>query len=145
MQMQLQQIFLWQNEDATKWDHLAELLKFALALIDTLNRINSQSFNNFMLRIGKGLQCPLFQLLCRGDNYFSFLLLQIMLFCRSTKRTVEAILRLLPLLLPVLLNLINSVHDTLRKEAFWTCLDQIENFFVPLPLTQISQQFAGFS
>ena len=42
------------------WNHLAELLEFALALSDTLHRINSQSFNNFMLRIGEFLKKVIF-------------------------------------------------------------------------------------
>ncbi len=36
-----------------RWQHLADLVEFALALNETLNRINEQSFNHFMLRIGK--------------------------------------------------------------------------------------------
>ena len=43
---------LSQDAAETVWNHLAQLMEFALALIETLNRINSQSFNNFMLRIG---------------------------------------------------------------------------------------------
>ena len=35
-----------------RWQHLADLVEFALALNETLNRINEQSFNHFMLRIG---------------------------------------------------------------------------------------------
>lgn len=35
-----------------EWRHLAELLQFALALQETLSRINQQSFNSFRLRIG---------------------------------------------------------------------------------------------
>uniref|UniRef100_A0A3Q2YYK5 Adenylate cyclase type 3 n=1 Tax=Hippocampus comes TaxID=109280 RepID=A0A3Q2YYK5_HIPCM len=34
------------------WQHLADLADFALAMIVTLNSLNKQSFNNFMLRIG---------------------------------------------------------------------------------------------
>lgn len=36
-----------------KWGHLEQLTEFALALKDTLNNINKESFNNFVLRIGK--------------------------------------------------------------------------------------------
>lgn len=36
-----------------KWAHLEQLTEFALALKDTLNNINKESFNNFVLRIGK--------------------------------------------------------------------------------------------
>lgn len=42
--------------DATikeKWSHLAQLTEFALTLKDTLNVINKESFNNFVLRMGK--------------------------------------------------------------------------------------------
>lgn len=42
-------------EDApntVKWAHLAQLTEFALALKETLNNINKESFNNFVLRIG---------------------------------------------------------------------------------------------
>ncbi|XP_064651724.1 adenylate cyclase type 3-like [Lineus longissimus] len=35
-----------------RWHHLVELVEFALALRETLEKINSQSFNNFILRIG---------------------------------------------------------------------------------------------
>ncbi|RWS27903.1 adenylate cyclase type 3-like protein [Leptotrombidium deliense] len=43
------------SEDASdieKWAHLAQLTEFALALKDTLNNINKESFNNFVLRMG---------------------------------------------------------------------------------------------
>lgn len=36
-----------------KWAHLAQLTEFALALKETLTNINKESFNNFVLRIGK--------------------------------------------------------------------------------------------
>ena len=36
-----------------KWQHLVDLVEFARALMDVIERINSQSFNHFMLRIGK--------------------------------------------------------------------------------------------
>ncbi|KAL7987184.1 hypothetical protein Chor_006103, partial [Crotalus horridus] len=36
-----------------RWQHLADLADFALAMKETLMNINYQSFNNFMLRIGK--------------------------------------------------------------------------------------------
>ncbi|KAF7694560.1 hypothetical protein HF521_008313 [Silurus meridionalis] len=35
-----------------RWQHLAELADFALAMKITLNNLNKQSFNSFMLRIG---------------------------------------------------------------------------------------------
>lgn len=50
-------IFVWQKEeqsDRERWQHLADLADFALAMKVTLMNINYQSFNNFMLRIGKG-------------------------------------------------------------------------------------------
>lgn len=42
----------YENEKA-RWQHLADLTEFAFALKDTLDSINQQSFNNFLLRIGK--------------------------------------------------------------------------------------------
>ncbi|XP_010219268.1 PREDICTED: adenylate cyclase type 3 [Tinamus guttatus] len=39
--------------DKERWQHLADLADFALAMKVTLMNINYQSFNNFMLRIGK--------------------------------------------------------------------------------------------
>jgi hypothetical protein len=38
---------------AERWQHLADLVEFAFALKEALDRINSQSFNSFMLRIGE--------------------------------------------------------------------------------------------
>lgn len=38
--------------DRERWQHLADLADFALAMKVTLMNINYQSFNNFMLRIG---------------------------------------------------------------------------------------------
>lgn len=35
-----------------RWGHLAQLTEFALALKDTLNNINRESFNNFVLKMG---------------------------------------------------------------------------------------------
>ncbi|RWS16973.1 hypothetical protein B4U79_05975 [Dinothrombium tinctorium] len=35
-----------------KWAHLAQLTEFALSLKETLNNINKESFNNFVLRMG---------------------------------------------------------------------------------------------
>ncbi|XP_045405128.1 adenylate cyclase type 3 [Lemur catta] len=40
------------KSDKERWQHLADLADFALAMKDTLTNINNQSFNNFMLRIG---------------------------------------------------------------------------------------------
>lgn len=34
------------------WQHLSDLADFALSMKVTLNNLNKQSFNNFMLRIG---------------------------------------------------------------------------------------------
>ena len=39
--------------DRERWQHLADLADFALAMKVTLMNINYQSFNNFMLRIGQ--------------------------------------------------------------------------------------------
>lgn len=41
------------REMRAKWGHLEQLTEFALALKETLNNINKESFNNFVLRIGK--------------------------------------------------------------------------------------------
>lgn len=35
-----------------RWQHLSDLADFALSMKVTLNNLNKQSFNNFMLRIG---------------------------------------------------------------------------------------------
>lgn len=43
-----------EKSDKERWQHLADLADFALAMKDTLTNINNQSFNNFMLRIGRG-------------------------------------------------------------------------------------------
>ncbi|NWU28303.1 ADCY3 cyclase, partial [Dyaphorophyia castanea] len=40
-----------------RWQHLADLADFALAMKVTLMNINYQSFNNFMLRIGDRARC----------------------------------------------------------------------------------------
>ncbi|UYV81738.1 ADCY3, partial [Cordylochernes scorpioides] len=41
-----------------RWAHLAQLTEFALSLRQTLNNINKESFNNFVLRIGQFLPLP---------------------------------------------------------------------------------------
>uniref|UniRef100_H3D290 Adenylate cyclase type 3 n=1 Tax=Tetraodon nigroviridis TaxID=99883 RepID=H3D290_TETNG len=41
-----------ERSDRERWQHLADLADFALAMKVTLMNINYQSFNNFMLRIG---------------------------------------------------------------------------------------------
>ncbi|CAG6016088.1 adenylate cyclase type 3 [Menidia menidia] len=41
-----------EQTDTERWQHLADLADFALAMKVTLMNINYQSFNNFMLRIG---------------------------------------------------------------------------------------------
>lgn len=46
---------LAQPEDQSpieRWQHFSDLADFALAMKVTLNNLNNQSFNNFMLRIG---------------------------------------------------------------------------------------------
>ncbi|XP_033108181.1 adenylate cyclase type 3-like [Anneissia japonica] len=40
------------QDDKVTWHHLADLLEFALTMKQTLETINNQSFNNFILRIG---------------------------------------------------------------------------------------------
>lgn len=48
-------VLIWQRDeqsDKERWQHLADLADFALAMKVTLMNINYQSFNNFMLRIG---------------------------------------------------------------------------------------------
>lgn len=47
-----------EKSDKERWQHLADLADFALAMKDTLTNINNQSFNNFMLRIGRGHAAP---------------------------------------------------------------------------------------
>lgn len=58
-----------EDEIRAKWGHLEQLTEFALALKDTLNNINKESFNNFVLRIGK-LLLPSF-LCTRSSHIFS--------------------------------------------------------------------------
>lgn len=41
-----------EGENKRKWTHLAQLTEFALTLKETLNFINKESFNNFVLRMG---------------------------------------------------------------------------------------------
>ena len=41
-----------ETELTTRWAHLADLTHFALALKETLDNINKESFNNFVLKIG---------------------------------------------------------------------------------------------
>ncbi|XP_074600100.1 adenylate cyclase type 3-like [Brevipalpus obovatus] len=41
-----------EQDDEKVWSHLARLTDFALALKETLNNINRESFNNFVLRMG---------------------------------------------------------------------------------------------
>lgn len=61
--------------DRERWQHLADLADFALAMKVTLMNINYQSFNNFMLRIGKRktLSCTgeLMYSICKIDQPFS--------------------------------------------------------------------------
>lgn len=45
-------IVVSEAEIRAKWSHLEQLTEFALALKDTLNNINKESFNNFVLRVG---------------------------------------------------------------------------------------------
>lgn len=40
------------NNIIERWSHLAQLTEFALTMKETLNGINKESFNNFVLRIG---------------------------------------------------------------------------------------------
>lgn len=47
----------------SKWAHLRQLTEFALALKETLNNINKESFNNFVLRMGKLLRIVYYSLL----------------------------------------------------------------------------------
>ncbi|TMS10576.1 Adenylate cyclase type 3 [Larimichthys crocea] len=44
--------YTYMKSDRERWQHLADLADFALAMKVTLMNINYQSFNNFMLRIG---------------------------------------------------------------------------------------------
>lgn len=43
------------TDSKTKWNHMAQLTEFALTLKETLNFINKESFNNFVLRMGMKL------------------------------------------------------------------------------------------
>lgn len=45
-----------EREENKGWTHLATLTDFALALKETLNNINKESFNNFVLRMGKSIK-----------------------------------------------------------------------------------------
>ena len=36
-----------------RWQHLADLVEFGFALRDTLETINQQSFNHFIMKIGQ--------------------------------------------------------------------------------------------
>lgn len=47
-----------EQSDRERWQHLADLADFALAMKVTLMNINYQSFNNFMLRIGAYSPAP---------------------------------------------------------------------------------------
>lgn len=47
-----------EQSDRERWQHLADLADFALAMKVTLMNINYQSFNNFMLRIGASSLLP---------------------------------------------------------------------------------------
>jgi len=49
-----------------KWRHLAQLTEFALTLKETLNFINKESFNNFVLRMGEFL---LFTYSCSNKRF----------------------------------------------------------------------------
>ena len=40
------------RDDTERWQHLADLVDLAFALRNTLDTINAQSFNTFMLKIG---------------------------------------------------------------------------------------------
>ena len=45
---------LQEDEDIlTRWKHLALLVEFALSMQRTLQNINDQSFNHFVLRMGE--------------------------------------------------------------------------------------------
>lgn len=47
-------ICLQEDEDIlTRWKHLALLVEFALSMQRTLQNINDQSFNHFVLRMGQ--------------------------------------------------------------------------------------------
>ncbi|XP_077989851.1 adenylate cyclase type 3-like [Glandiceps talaboti] len=43
---------LQSSETKKRWSHLSDLVEFSLALRETLTKINQQSFNNFILRVG---------------------------------------------------------------------------------------------
>lgn len=58
-----------EKSDKERWQHLADLADFALAMKDTLTNINNQSFNNFMLRIGKGSRACALLAMLRGKGF----------------------------------------------------------------------------
>lgn len=51
-------LLLLQEDDPVKvrWAHLALLVDFAFELVRALQSINEQSFNHFVLRMGKWIQ-----------------------------------------------------------------------------------------
>ena len=53
-----------------RWQHLADLADFALAMKVTLTNLNKQSFNNFMLRIGQCVFASVYA--CIGAHLSSF-------------------------------------------------------------------------
>lgn len=58
-----------EQSDRERWQHLADLADFALAMKVTLMNINYQSFNNFMLRIGESQSYSY----CSSMKYSQFL------------------------------------------------------------------------
>lgn len=50
-----------------RWAHLADLTHFALELKETLDNINKESFNNFVLKIGA------YRLVCYNEMFGTLL------------------------------------------------------------------------
>lgn len=62
-------LFFVQEEksDKERWQYLVDLVDFVLVMKDIFININNQFFNNFMLRIGKGLKFVGFLFFFVGD------------------------------------------------------------------------------
>ena len=50
---QLLAFFLYQSEESEHWRQLVDVVDFALALKDKLEKINKECFNQFVLRVGE--------------------------------------------------------------------------------------------
>lgn len=81
-----------EQSDKERWQHLADLADFALAMKVTLMNINYQSFNNFMLRIGT---CPCDVQLCASVLVSCYCRNEVKLDClRKHKRFLKGMEKL---------------------------------------------------